>query len=142
LAPRPLMVADGVPLLADIRQAGSGFLRRFEAKVDRSGDCHIWTSATNQGGYGRIYLRGRHPTAHRIAWVIANDRDVPAQMAICHSCDERRCVNPDHLWLGSFSENMTDMYAKGRGFSTRRRGGAVILADQLPKFISHGKRFA
>jgi hypothetical protein len=93
----------------------------FWRRVDKTGDCHIWTGPTeNKGGYGlfRWWQDGRAvgTSAHRIAWVLANGQ-VPERMDVCHDCpngDNRLCVNVDHLWLGTRSQNTLDTIAKGR----------------------------
>jgi hypothetical protein len=68
----------------------------------------------SKGGYGSIGYRGRNLGVHRVVWMIHNGPQ-PKGMHVCHSCDVRRCVNPDHLWLGTNRENITDMVKKGRG---------------------------
>jgi hypothetical protein len=65
-------------------------------------------------GYGTLYAEGRHQGAHRLAWELANGRAIPAGLFICHRCDNPLCVNPDHLFLGTHTDNMRDMIAKGR----------------------------
>lgn len=95
---------------------------RFWAKVDKSGDCWIWTSA-RVGGYGVFTMDGRPLKAHRLAyqWTVG---EIPAGMIVCHSCDNPPCVRPDHLWLGTTAENQHDKVRKGRqakGDTTGRR---------------------
>lgn len=141
LSPRRVRIHNGAPLKDDIEKAGERFAARFERNVNRGEGCHEWTASLNPNGYGRISLNGRTRLAHRVAWVMANGRDIPDQMVVCHKCDNRRCVRAGHLWIGTAAENLTDMYAKGRGFSTRHHGGAVMLAEQIPQFVSHKERF-
>lgn len=89
---------------------------RFWAKVDKKvgqNGCWLWTGYLNQDGYGRIWIETRMVMAHRVAYAITNS-DVPENLSVCHSCDNPGCVNPEHLWLGSHLENMTDMYQKKR----------------------------
>ncbi len=89
---------------------------RLWEKVDRGSDddCWIWTGATSGGGYGRIYVNGRSRPAHRIAWEITHGRPFPEGMDACHTCDHPSCVNPDHIFPGTPSDNAKDAVRKGR----------------------------
>jgi hypothetical protein len=80
-------------------------------KIDNNG-CWIWQRETHKG-YGRIYFDGKRMRAHRASYMAFNG-ELQEDMSVCHSCDNPTCVNPEHLWLGSHSENMRDGYRKGR----------------------------
>ncbi len=74
--------------------------------------CIEWAGCTDRGGYGRVGKR--QEPAHRIAYKLTKGE--PGELLVCHACDNRRCVNPDHLWLGTHDDNMRDMVEKGRHF--------------------------
>lgn len=80
--------------------------------------CVLWTGALKPNGYGQRTFRGRSMSAHRAAWIEAYG-DIPEGMHVCHRCDVRACVRLDHLFLGTRSDNMRDMFAKGRAPSQR-----------------------
>ena len=93
---------------------------RFWPKVDKSGECWVWTGYRNPSGYGELH-RGRRGTgmvrAHRFSWELANG-PIPRGLCVLHRCDNPPCVNPDHLWLGTKADNQRDMASKGRGTKT------------------------
>lgn len=75
--------------------------------------CMLWKGATNKDGYGNLLWRGRYHKAHRLSWEIANG-PIPAGLRACHACDNPPCCNPDHLFLGTQTENIADMDRKKR----------------------------
>lgn len=94
---------------------------RFWSKVDKSGECWIWTASTRGNGRPNFYFRGKCTTAHRVSWILANG-EIPDGLQVLHNCpggDNPLCVNPDHLFLGTVSDNVKDMYAKKRSWFDR-----------------------
>lgn len=103
----------------------------FWARVDKSGDCWEWLGYIDEFGYGRVRwgVGGRVTRAHRLAAFLSGLVDDPKAPKnrkgpgfVLHRCDNRRCCNPEHLFVGSQTDNMNDMYSKSR--HPIRRGGA------------------
>lgn len=77
--------------------------------------CWEWQGKLNAAGYGRV---GRK-FVHRLAYE-EEKGEIPPRALVCHACDNPRCVNPDHLWLGDHRSNARDMVKKGRGSQQRK----------------------
>lgn len=89
-------------------------VERFWAKVDMSGECWEWTAALFTDGYGVFKVGGRNRGAHRYSAMLhfgMFDR----RIVVCHTCDNRKCVRPDHLVLADHEWNAKDREAKNRG---------------------------
>jgi len=94
---------------------------RFFSKINiLNNGCHQWTGA-HSCGYGTISIMNKTKKTHRLAWIIANNKEIPEGMCICHYCDNGLCVNPAHLFLGTNQDNMRDMVEKGRYKNGRAR---------------------
>ena len=87
--------------------------RRLFRRVAVDGDCLIWMGARNEHGYGVIGFRGSSFGSHRAAWMVANG-EIPNGLCVCHKCDVPACINPEHLFLGTHTDNMRDMVSKCR----------------------------
>ncbi len=105
---------------------------RFWPKVDKTGECWVWTGAMTTSGYGQLTIRkgggfGRAVATH-VAWFLEHG-EWPRDAFVLHRCDNPPCVRPDHLFLGGPLDNVRDMIAKGRqNYGARVRGEAVPTA--------------
>jgi hypothetical protein len=100
-------------------------IERFEGRFipEPNSGCWLWTGATGgTSGYGKFYdtQTRRNLWAHRASWVL-HCGPIPDGMLVLHKCDVRVCVNPDHLFLGTYVDNVADMIAKGRDRNYKRQ---------------------
>jgi RNA polymerase subunit RPABC4/transcription elongation factor Spt4 len=83
-------------------------------RINKTTGCHEWQKGLDGNGYGKMYVEGRTRAAHRVSYEVFTG-PIPQGSMVLHSCDNRKCVNPQHLWLGNAADNMRDKAEKGRG---------------------------
>jgi hypothetical protein len=123
---------------------------RFWEKVNKKGpdECWEWTAGKNGRGYGAFLFDGKPYGAHCFSWILHNG-PIPEGLFVLHNCpngDNTSCVNPAHLWVGSHTENMQDMYRKNRqaavtkpeSFARGERNGAHTKPEKVLRGEANG----
>ena len=103
------------------------FMRSF--KINEITGCWDWLNALDAYGYGG-FSWNEHPKAHRAAWTLFHG-PIPDGLHVLHTCDNRKCVNPEHLWIGTNADNMRDKQEKGRFVLGKRYSGEENYASKL-----------
>lgn len=108
------------PPLGPMEKRVDALEKRLMAKVKPGPNgCIEWSGALRGKGYGLAGVGSKNMRAHRLSWMLYRG-DIPDGLLVCHSCDNRKCINPDHLWLGSNHDNLMDALRKGRLFQPPR----------------------
>lgn len=102
-------------------------LEWLEGKYIKCPDCWIWIGAKNGKGYGSTWIGNKVALAHRAMFEVHNG-PIPPGMLVCHRCDNPACINPEHLFLGTNSDNLQDSKRKGRQNLNRAKGSSASKA--------------
>lgn len=113
---------------------------RFWSRIDKNGPvpkhrpelgpCWIWTRSRTSAGYGNISLGTRHEYTHRISWML-HFGDIPTGLHVLHKCDNPPCCRPDHLFIGTHTDNHADCSVKERSGNMKLGNADVLEIRQM-----------
>jgi hypothetical protein len=114
---------------------------RFLSKIKKTQNCWEWIASLDTGGYGSFWSKNKNVLAHRYSYEFFNKIKIPSGRGyhgtcVLHTCDNPKCVNPNHLKLGSHSDNLLDCSKKGRIRDSRgEKNGRNKLCNEDVIFI-------
>lgn len=107
-------------------------IQRLLKQTEKTDSCWLWKGYKNHYGYGKIRINGKLKFVHRLSYEL-HFGDIESDLEVCHKCDVRNCVNPDHLFLGTRKDNMRDMSAKGRTYNSNL---TIEQVKEIKKLLS------
>lgn len=117
--------------MSNRRNTENDFWKKVDTTYNDSG-CWIWMGKPKKSGYGVMRFNGKYELSHRISWLI-HFGVIPNNLWVLHHCDNKLCVNPNHLFLGTIIDNDKDRYNKSREAKGENHGNSKFSNDDILK---------